>query len=244
MVMKLDKVLTITPAYNEKKKILAVIKQIQQFCDNILIIEDGSTDGTYEVLKYYSIENSLKIIRHERNRGYGAALITGFNYAIENNYEIVITIDADGQHDPSYIPKFLDEIKKGYDIVSGTRYHPESPVRTIVPDNPKRINDEIVNFLNEKLGISLTDAFCGFKAYRVNKLSELKLTITDYAFPLQVWVQAVMKGFRIKEIPVPLIYPNPRKDYEKILGSVEDTITYFKKIIANEIEKYGKMDGV
>ena len=236
--------LLIMPVFNEERKIQRVINQVLKFYNgDLLVVNDGSTDRTNEILEKYFM-GEIEIAQHKENLGYGAALITGFNYAIENNYEIVITIDADGQHDPSYIPKFLDEIKKGYDIVSGTRYHPESPVRTIVLDNPKKINDEIVKFLNEKLGISLTDAFCGFKAYRVNKLSELKLTVTDYAFPLQVWVQAVMKGFRIKEIPVPLIYPNPRKDYDKILGSVEDTITYFKKIIADEIEKYEKTDGV
>jgi len=236
--------LLIMPVFNEECKIQGVINQVLKFYNgNLLVVNDGSTDRTNEILEKYFMDE-IEIIQHKENLGYGAALITGFNYAIENNYKIVITIDADGQHDPSYIPKFLDEIKKGYDIVSGTRYHPESPVRTIVLDNPKKINDEIVKFLNEKLGISLTDAFCGFKAYRVNKLSELKLTVTDYAFPLQVWVQAVMKGFRIREIPVPLIYLNPRKDYDKILGSVEDTITYFKKIIADEIEKYERTDGV
>ncbi len=240
----MDNVLIVIPAYNEEKKILATIKQIQHFCNNILVIDDGSTDKTYMIIRHYCNDrNILKIIRHERNIGYGAALITGFNYAIKNNYDIIITIDADGQHDPKYIPKFLEKIKKGYDIVSGTRYHPRSPIRTQILENPKKINDEIVKFLKYKLRIFITDAFCGFKAYRVDKLAELNLTITDYAFPLQVWVQAVMKGFRIKEIPVPLIFTNPRRNYDEILGNVEETIQYFKKVIINEIEKFKKMEG-
>ena len=234
--------LVIMPVFNEEYRIQRVINQVLKFSNvDLVVVNDGSTDRTNEILeKYYSDE--IEIIHHKENLGYGAALITGFNYAIKNNYEIVITIDADGQHDPIYIPMFLDEIKKGYDIVSGTRYHPQSPIRTHILENPKKINDEIVEFLKYKLGIFITDAFCGFKAYRMDKLVELNLTVTDYAFPLQVWVQAFMKGFRIKEIPVPLIFTNPRRNYDKILGSIEDAIQYFKKVVINEIEKFNKTE--
>lgn len=234
--------LLIMPVFNEESKIQGVINQVLKFYNGgLLVVNDGSTDRTNEILEKYFI-GKIKIIQHRENLGYGAALITGFNYAIKNNYKIVITMDADGQHDPSYIPKFLDEINKEYDIVSGTRYHPKSPVRTSIPNNPKKINDEIVKFLNEKLRISITDAFCGSKAYRTDSLSKLKLTITDYAFPLQVWVQAIMRGFRIKEIPVPLIFTNPRRNYDEILGGVEDTIQYFKRVIIDEIEKFKKTE--
>lgn len=234
--------LLIMPVFNEESKIQGVINQVlKSYNGNLLVVNDGSTDRTNEILEKYFI-GKIKIIQHRENLGYGAALITGFNYAIKNDYKIVITMDADGQHDPSYITNFLNEINKGYDIVSGTRYHPKSSVRTFVPNNSKKINYEIVKFLNEKLGVSLTDAFCGFKVYRTNSLSKLKLTITDYAFPLQVWVQAVMKDFRIKEISVPLISTNPRRNYDEILGSVEDTIQYFKRVIINEIEKFKKTE--
>ena len=232
--------IVIVPIYNEEKTVLKVIAAIRKcYHDDILAIDDCSTDSTTFILKKLDI---TQIIRHEKNIGYGGALISGFNYAIKEKYSYLLTIDADGQHDPSYIPKFFEEIKE-FDMVCGTRYHQKSPIITPILENPKLINDKIVEFINLKLKINITDAFCGFKAYQVDKLSKLHLNVKDYAFPLQVWVQAVINELKIKENPVPLIFTNPRKNYDEILGSVDDTIEYYKKVILTEMEKSSEKSG-
>lgn len=231
----MDKRLIIIPAFNEEKNIKQVIENIRKYCDTpILVIDDGSEDKTLSLLKKVGVDY---IIQHKKNFGYGKSLIDGFNFAINSNFDFVVTIDADNQHDASYILQFFKEIKK-FDIISGTRYHPNSPVRTPIGENSKRINYEIVNFLNSTLNISITDAFCGFKAYRVEKLSKMDLTIDDYALPLQILVQAVRKNFRFRESPIPSIFYNPRKNYDKILGSIDETIDYFKKVIIIEQQKF------
>src|SRR6185503_15207738 len=99
------------------------------------------------------------------------------------------------------------------DIVSGSRYLTEMPENTVPPQDRRFINYQITKMLNEELGLSLTDSFCGFKAYRVSAMARLPLTETGYAFPLQFWVQAVRQGLRICELAVPLIYVDPKRAF-------------------------------
>lgn len=243
MVLEIDgSTLVILPIYNEENTLADVIATIRRYyTGDILAVDDGSTDSTSSVLGRQDIN---AVIRHERNIGYGEALITGFNYAIKEKYTYLLTVDADGQHDVSYIPKFFEEIKE-FDIISGTRYHLKSSIPTPLQENSnsKLINNKIVEFINQKLKMNITDAFCGFKSYRVDKLSKLHLDVKDYAFPLQVWVQAVINKLKIKEIPVPLIVTNLRRNYDEILGSVDDTIEYYKRVILTELEKSSKKSG-
>jgi hypothetical protein len=164
--------LTALPVFNEVRHVTPVLDQVVKYATDVLVVDDGSSDGTRELLAQ---REDIKVIYHPQNRGYGAALKTAFDYAIENDYELVVTIDCDGQHEPQRICD-LAKACRHFDIASGSRYL-ETPASTDqVPSDRLSINRTITHELNELLGLNLTDAFCGFKAYRASAIAKLKLT--------------------------------------------------------------------
>ena len=108
------------------------------------------------------------MIAHPQNRGYGAALRSAFDYAIAGGYDILVTIDCDGQHQPQLIPNLVELcVAEEADLVSGSRYLRRFPGDSEPPELRRRINRLMTEEVNRRLGLHLTDAFCGFKAYRV-----------------------------------------------------------------------------
>src|SRR5687768_14703793 len=108
------------PVYNEARHIDPVLDEVRRHTDaEILVVDDGSTDGASEIL---AKRPNIRVVRHEKNRGYGAALLTAFQYAQDHQFELLVTIDCDGQHEPCRIPLFFDACTPEIDIVSGSRY--------------------------------------------------------------------------------------------------------------------------
>ena len=233
--------ITALPVYNEAKYLNGVLDQVVRYSDDVLVIDDGSTDGTSELL---AERNDVFVVTHRPNRGYGAALISAFQYAIENDYELVITIDCDGQHEPQRIPLFVTEAgKTNADIISGSRYLKTFDADSKPPEQRRQINFQITKQLNEQLGLNLTDAFCGFKAYRVEALKQLKLTDQGYAMPLELWVQAACKKMTISEVAVPLIYLDEDRSFGGALDDGETRLAYYKEVIANSLKALPKPCG-
>ena len=222
------------PVFNEYRHVDAVLRAVHMYSNNILVVDDGSTDNTADALDEHTYAH---IISHETNRGYGQSLIDAFDFACRNRFDWLITIDCDHQHEPSYIPCFYAEIEKDdADIMSGSRYLGGVTLGSALPP-PERaaINRRITGILNRNLGIRLTDSFCGFKAYRTGAILKLKLTETGYGFPLQLWIQAARAGLRIREIPVPLIYHDPRRSFCGILEDPQERLAYYLGIIETEL---------
>jgi glycosyltransferase involved in cell wall biosynthesis len=201
-----------------------------------LVVDDGSTDRTPEIL---STETDLRIITHETNQGYGAALRNAFEYAAEEEYDVLVTIDCDGQHEPRLIPDLAAAVfppdGPPVDIVSGSRYLRRFEGDSAPPEERRRINVEITRLLNERLGLSLTDSFCGFKAYRVEALRKLRITEPGYAMPLQLWVQAAALGLRIAEFPVPLIYLEEERSFGGSLDDARRRLAYYREVLDREM---------
>ncbi len=221
------------PAFNEKKYVNDLISQIKEYDLDILVIDDGSTDGTQ---KYLSEISDIKLITHPKNLGYGYTIIDAFKYGILAGYEYLVTMDCDGQHMPDEIPTFLDHISK-YDIVSGSRYFISDEYSQNIPPDRYAINRKITEELNKMTNLNLTDSFCGFKAYKVCVLKKMNLTENGYGMPLQLWMQAWKLGLHIKEIPVRLIYNDSSKRFGGQLDNPVTRLEYYREIMISEMSR-------
>ncbi|MFL5244921.1 MAG: glycosyltransferase family 2 protein [Gemmataceae bacterium] len=221
------KVLTAIPVYNEERHVEKVLDEVRRYSPNILVVNDGSTDRTGELL---ARQKGIEVVSHFRNQGYGAALISAFEYAQAHCVDVLVTMDCDGQHEPSRIPVLLEAIDD-VDIVSGSRYLRDFRQDTLAPQDRRLINLQITSELNAQFGLNLTDAFCGFKAYRGETLSRLQVTETGWGMPLQLWVHAARLGLRIKEIAVPRVYLDPTRAFGGVLDNAEERLAYYRTII-------------
>jgi dolichol-phosphate mannosyltransferase len=228
------RVLTAIPVYNEERHVESVLREVRRYSPNILVINDGSTDGTAALL---ARQEGVQVITHPANRGYGSALISAFCYARQQPIDVLITMDCDGQHEPSRIPVLLEAIHDA-DIVSGSRYLRDFHQDTLAPQDRRRINREVTAELNRRFGQHLTDAFCGFKAYRREALDRLHITETGWGMPLQLWVQAARLGLRVKEVGVPRLYLDPNRAFGGVLDDADKRLAYYRQVIdAAESEK-------
>ncbi len=222
------KLLIAIPVYNEERHIENVLQEVKRYATDILVVNDGSTDRTPEILAKYP---DLHVVTHDKNRGYGAALVSAFGHALQTDCDVLVTMDCDGQHEPARIPVLLEAIHDA-DIVSGSRYLRDFRQDTLpTPADRRYINETITRELNESLGLNLTDAFCGFKAYRLEALAKLHITETGWGMPLQVWVQAAQLGLRVKEVGVPRLYLDPTRAFGGVLNDANERLEYYRRVI-------------
>lgn len=228
------KFLTALPVHNEESHVAAVLEHVRQYSDDVLVVNDGSKDGTARELARFPW---LKVVTHPTNLGYGAALKSAFQFAIDGHYDALVTIDCDGQHEPRLIPELVSALTPGVDIVSGSRYLEQHRGDSLPPIERRRINMLLTGEVNERLGLSLTDAFCGFKAYRVGILGKFDMTDPGYAMPLQLWVQAAALGLRIVEFPVPLIYLEEERSFGGALDNAQYRLAHYRDVLEKELAK-------
>jgi len=222
------------PVYNELKYVDAVLAKVKRYHPEILVIDDGSTDGTGGRL---AARTDIQLIRHPENRGYGQSLIDAFQFADVHGYDWVITMDCDEQHEPEMIPEFIQYIKTDeWDIISGSRYLENRPGDDLPPGDRRAINATMTATINELFGWNLTDSFCGFKAHRVSAMRKLDLNVPGYAFPMQLWPQAYCAELRIKEIPVRLIYNDPNRHFGGMLDDAANRLAHYKSVLEAEVK--------
>ena len=229
-----ERVLIALPVFNERDYVADVLHAVWRYARDILVVNDGSTDGTQDVLDTHT---DLRVITHPANAGYGQSLIDAFDYADRHGFEWTITIDCDHQHEPAYLPRFCREIQTDRaDIISGSRYLQPLDLGTVPPPAERvAINRAITGLLNRHLNLHLTDAFCGFKAYRTRAARKLALAETGYGLPLQLWVQARRAGLQIEELPVPLIYHDRERHFAGVLEDPQKRMQYYVAIIEKEL---------
>jgi len=226
------KLLTAIPVYNEERHLEKVLREVRRYSQSIVVVNDGSTDRTGELL---ARQEDLAVITHAHNRGYGAALTSAFQYALAGGVDILVTMDCDGQHEPGRISVLLEAIHDA-DIVSGSRYLRDFRQNTLpTPEDRQHINAEVTAELNNRLGLNLTDAFCGFKAYRTTALAQLRITEAGWGMPLQLWVQAAYRKLRIKEVGVPRIYLDPNRAFGGMLNDAGERLAYYRRVIGDAI---------
>jgi len=193
--------LVIIPCKNLESHVGNVIRAVQALGLglDVLVVNDGSTDGTAEVAK----SAGAAVVEHPVNLGKGAALATGFHYAVEKGYDALITMDGDEQHDPASIPAFLEAIGEGgCDVVVGTRM---DAVRDMPPLRvwTNRTTSRIVSLL---AGQDIPDSQSGYRAIRTPVVDGMRLVTTRYDTESEILIRAGRRGFSIGAIPIESIY--------------------------------------
>jgi glycosyltransferase involved in cell wall biosynthesis len=213
----------IVPTYNNHKTLVRVLDSVLEYTTNVIVVNDGSTDSTAEILKNYS---NLAQIHHPKNAGKGIALQNGFTKALELNYDFAITIDSDGQHFASDIPSFINEIDvNGEALLIGSRNMTQENV-------PKKssFGNKFSNFwFWFETGIKLEDTQSGYRSYPLQKIPKNYFT-NKFEFEIEVIVRAAWKGIAVKNIPIQVLYDpservshfRPFKDFTRI--SILNTI--------------------
>ena len=216
----------IIPTYNEKENIEKIIRAIfsLQQAFNILVIDDGSPDGTAAIVKRLMAEefaNRLFIIEREGKLGLGTAYIRGFRWALEHGYDYIFEMDADFSHDPNDLPRLYSACAdEGYDVAIGSRYI--SGVNVVNwPIGRVLMSYFASRYVRFITGFKVNDTTAGFKCYKRRVLNTIeldKIKFKGYAFQIEMKYTAYKIGFKIKEVPV--VFVNRREGVSKMSGGI------------------------
>ena len=195
----MKKTAAILPAYNEEIAIGSVVLKTKKYVDHVIVVDDGSDDSTSEIAQIAGAE----VIKHISNKGKGAALKTGFKAV--NGYDIIVTLDSDGQHNPNEIPKLLAPIKKGQaDIVNGSRYlngqDKETPIYRRIGQN---VLDKATYFNS---GIKITDSQSGFRAFGKNTIPAFKFNSNGFSIESEMIREMAENNFKVEEVEIGVRY--------------------------------------
>lgn len=197
-------IIAIIPAYNESETIGKVVAETSNYVSSVIVIDDGSADSTGEV----AASMNAKVIRNRHNAGKGAALKRGFIECLKYNPDIVITLDADGQHDPRDIPKLLQPIEEEEaDVVIGSRYGATVSSLQMIP-RYRRIGLSFIDFMNRNLANSkVKDTQSGFRLYTRNVLNLMsQYSSRGFGAEMEQLATAELHGLRIVEVPISIRY--------------------------------------
>jgi dolichol-phosphate mannosyltransferase len=226
-------ILIAIPVHNEQQYADRVLTEVSRYHQDILVVDDGSTDDTPQIL---ARRNDIQVLTHSPNRGYGKSLIDAFAFAHGRGYDWVITMDCDEQHEPARIPEFIREIKTNrWDIISGSRYLVADQQDDLPPIDRRSINAALTVRLNKLFNLNITDAFCGYKAHRVSATMQLKLTEPGYAFPMQLWPRVARHRLRLTEIPVRLIYNDRNRNFGGQLDDPQNRLKHYQDVLEQEL---------
>ena len=214
-----ETVLAIIPAFSEEQFIGQVVRQVSQYVDAVLVVDDGSSDHTATQAQ----AAGAKVIRHSTNLGKGAALKTGLNYAVSIKAAFFLFLDGDGQHDPSEIPAFIDAINRSNaDLVVGNRMRNLQSMPLI-----RRWTNQFMSWqIGRICRIPIADSQCGFRLARKELLPVLMASSNRFEFESESIILAARFGFRLLFVPVRTIYTN---QHSKI-RPLRDTIRYLRLI--------------
>jgi glycosyltransferase involved in cell wall biosynthesis len=226
-------VCVIIPTYNNQRTLKRVIEGVLELTNNIIIVNDGSTDTTSTILKDY---HQIQQIQFLENKGKGVALRKGFKHAISLGYHFAITIDSDGQHFPSDIPNFINELEQNHSkdsLIIGSRNMEQEGV-----PGKSSFGNKFSNFwFWVETGIKLKDTQSGFRLYPLNIIKNLKFYTTKFEFEIEVIVKTAWKDIDVKNIPIQVLYDEservshfrPFKDFTRI--SILNTWLVFLTLI-------------
>lgn len=214
------RVIAVIPAFNEEKTIGRVVRRAKKFASRVIVIDDGSVDKTAEIAK----KSGAVVLENKKNRGCGYSKIRGIKVAIKQKADIIVTLDADLQHRPEDIPRFVEKINEGYDFVLGRRDIKKYPFI-------KKIGNFGLNFLTNLLsGTNLPDTESGYKAFTRNAAQKLRLTAERY--PIEAEIAYEVGRNKLKYTTIPIESPVYREGVTVMQGFRNFWFLVRKKLIA------------
>lgn len=214
-----QRVFVVLPAYHEEKHIGDVVRRVLPHCPQVIVVDDGSADRTAEV----AASAGAIVVRHEVNRGKGAAIRTGVAEAQRRGCDCVLTLDADGQHDPADIPVFVQEFRKsGVPVLIGNRMGD----RENMPLVRRWTNLYMSWLLSRSMGQSVPDTQSGYRLYGAAVLSFLATESERFAAESEVLMDLSLRGFKIGAVPIRAIYG----DEKSKIRPVRDTIRFYSML--------------
>lgn len=207
----LKKVCAVIPAFNEAETIGKIIKETKKYVDTVFVVNNNSTDNTAEVAR----QSGAKVIHCSGRQGYGAAQYIGHVTAMEDGFEYLLQLDADGQHDPKYIPSLLAvALSDNYDIVLGSRFLGDNNSNvSFVRKIGIKFFSKVVSFLGHT---EITDVTSGFKVYKVSSLKQL-CKPSDTHPAVEQMLEIAKRGMKIKEVPIEMLIRNNGKSHLNLI---------------------------
>jgi glycosyltransferase involved in cell wall biosynthesis len=214
------KLIALIPAYNEAERIGDVVAGARRQVEEVVVVDDGSVDETATVAE----RAGAKVLRHRENRGKGAAIATALDYFGRSEAELAIFLDADGQHDPTEIGKFVEATEKeGVDVVVGTRM---SDVRRM--PRVRLWTNQFTSWVTSRLaGQRIPDSQCGYRLLRRTVLKDLKFSTARFETETEMLIQAGRAGHKIISVPIRTIYECGRASR---IHPWRDTVRFFKLV--------------
>lgn len=196
-----SKIIVCIPAFNEAKTIAEIIKKSKKYSTGVIVYDDGSTDDTSEIAK----SAGATVIRNPENKGYGVAVRSLFQAAKEQDADVMVTLDSDGQHDPDQIAEVIEPLKQGFDIVVGSRFL-KSDGKQRLPKYRSFGIKTITKLTQAASYHGLTDSQSGFRAYNKNALSKINLFEDGMAVSTEILLRASEKKLSTTEVPITINY--------------------------------------
>lgn len=223
------------PAYNEEKNIAKVIVKLQKIADRIIVCDDGSSDMTSDIAERLG----AIVIKHQKNMGYGAAIGSLFLKAKETNSDILVTLDADGQHKAEDVKLVLEPILNGKaDIAIGSRFLEKN--QSNIPPYRRAGIKAITKLANTSLENKITDSQSGFRAYNKRVLAEI--VPSDYGMGVsnEILIKASKKSFKIQEVPITVLYEGDTSTHHPVSHGISVILSTMKFIsIEHPLKFYG-----
>ena len=220
------------PAYNEENNIAGIIKKSLLHVDQVVVCDDGSTDGTAKIAK-----NAGAVVISQSNQGYGAAISTLFDYARRNNAKIMVTLDSDGQHNPEQIPLLLDAIiTHGVDVSVGSRFLGDTEASGYRKAGIKIITSAA----NYGTNLKISDSQSGFRAYSRKAISTIHPTEQGMSVSTEILLKISNKGLSLAEVPISIIYGSDTSEHNSVSHGVSVLMNTLKYVsIKHPIKFYG-----
>jgi glycosyltransferase involved in cell wall biosynthesis len=212
----------VIPAYNEEDRLSSVLSNVLRHIPKkrVYVVDDGSTDSTPDIAR----EHAVNLIQHKANLGKGRALKTGFERAIPDNMEAIITLDGDGQHDPDYIPRFIKKMtESGCDAVFGVRHFHigEMPLDRVFSNGMSSVSVSLV------AGKRVHDSQCGYRMFRTSRLKHMPIISKRFEIETEMAIRTVWEKWKIASCPIPIKYGESRS----YINRATDTYRFCRLLI-------------